>query len=307
MPLGGLTVYLSEVKILVSAIFAVALASAAPGPPIGIVTASGHFTFQGSQVWGNATLFEGAIVETGEASSQLALRSGIKVQLGAGARAQVFADRLVLAQGLSQVGTLQVRGEPGSRVRIALGPRVEVAALTGVARVSTTSGVPLASIQAPNHMSFAMQQAASLTRTGCLLYKDNHFILQDDNTQEVLELNGQDLAANVGNRVEITGMMSTAKATVAPATGVFNVMSVSPRSQGGCLVVASSLQAQAQMPAGTTPAPAAKGGPARAPGGAPAAKTGMSTGAKVGIVAAVAGGGAGAAIALAGGKKSTSP
>src|SRR5258708_23013995 len=71
---------LDRVKILISAIFTVAV-SAAPGSgnsaPIGIITASGHFTLQGSQVWGNATLFDGASIETGAASSQLALRSGV--------------------------------------------------------------------------------------------------------------------------------------------------------------------------------------------------------------------------------------
>jgi hypothetical protein len=46
-------------------------AVAIAAPAIGIVTASGHFSVEGSQVWGNATLFEGATVETSSASSIL--------------------------------------------------------------------------------------------------------------------------------------------------------------------------------------------------------------------------------------------
>src|SRR5579863_107545 len=75
----------------------------AANPAIGIVTASGHFTLQGSEVWGNATLFEGATIETTSASTQLALRNGVKVQLAAGSRARVFADRLKLERGAGQV------------------------------------------------------------------------------------------------------------------------------------------------------------------------------------------------------------
>ena len=284
------------------------MASAAAVAPIGMVTASGHFTLQGSQVWGNATLFDGAVVETGPASSQLALRSGVKVQLGPGSRAQVFSDRLLLEKGAGQVSGLMIRGQQAdARVRIGWGSRIEVAALSGVARVISAGDVTLASIPAGRSMLFAPQagQGASFTRAGCLLYKDNHFILQDDNTQEVVELNGQDLAANVGNRVEVTGTASAARPAVTIATSVMNVTALSPRSQGGCLVVASTLQAQTEMPRAGAPT---AGAASKAP--APAGKTGgggMSTGAKVAIVAVVAGGGAGAAIALAGKKKSTSP
>src|SRR5512146_1125178 len=87
---------------------AVALAA----PAIGIVTASGHFSVEGSQVWGNATLFEGATVETAAASSELALRNGVKVQLGAGSRARIWQNRLILEKGAAQLaapGSFEVR------------------------------------------------------------------------------------------------------------------------------------------------------------------------------------------------------
>jgi hypothetical protein len=98
--------------------------------------------------------------------------------------------------------------------------------------------------------SFAMQAAAtaSLTRTGCLLYKENHFIIQDSETQEVVELNGQDLALNSGNRVQVTGTAGTGKPVVSLATRVFNVISVAPRSRGGCITVASTLGASTEAP-----------------------------------------------------------
>ena len=58
---------------------------------------------EGSQVWGNATLFDGATVETSSASSELLLRNGVKLQLGVESRAQIWQNRLVLEKGAAQL------------------------------------------------------------------------------------------------------------------------------------------------------------------------------------------------------------
>lgn len=296
-------------SLFLSALFAAASLTAAPA--IGIVSASGHFTVGGAEVWGNATLFDGAVVQTGAASSEFALRSGVKLQLAAGSKAQVFADRMVLDSGSGQVapaapfevdaGGLKIRG---AGVRVGLGQTIEIAALTGVAKVSGNGGVMLAEIPVGRRINLAFQaaQTGTLTRAGCLVYRDAHFILQDDNTQEVVELSGnaQDLSKNLGNRVSVRGSASTAKPAVSIATSVLTVSAVSPQSQGGCLVVASNLNAQTEMPRTAAASPAGQT-PA-------AAKAGMSAGAKTAIIlAVVGGGGAGAAIALMNNKKSTSP
>jgi hypothetical protein len=154
--------------------------------------------------------------------------------------------------------------------------------------------------------AFAQQQP--LTRTGCLLYKTNGFILQVDDSAEVLQLTGANLQTNLGNHVQITGVPA-GSANINPATQTIAVRSVALQSAGGCLTAAAALTAQTTMP--PAGAPAAPNAPASTAGptgkSAPVAKSGgMSAGAKVAIVGAVAGGGAGAALAL-GGKKSTSP
>jgi hypothetical protein len=283
----------------------ISLAVAAP-PAIGIVTASGHFTLDQSQVWGNATVFEGSVVETGAASSEIALRSGAKLQLAKDSRARILSDRVVIEKGIGQIsapdsfevnaGNLRVHST--GRLRVSVGDNVEVASLAGSARVSSAAGILLAAIPAGRTMEFTPQAANGVvTRTGCLLFKNYHFIIQDENTQEVVELNGQNLAAQVGNRVQIAGTASSAKPAVNIATLVVNVSNVTPKSSGGCLSVASTLNAQTEMPPANASQPAVdtpKSG-------------GLSTGAKVAIIVAIAGGGAGAAIALAGKKSSTSP
>ena len=251
-------------------------------PAIGIVTASGHFSVEGSEVWGNATLFDGTMVETTSASSEMSLRGGVKVQLGAGSRARIWQNRLVLEKGAAQLAA------PGS---------FEV-------RVLNHANL----IRAPFQGSAAFQAAlGQAVHSGCMVYKNGRFLLQDQNTQEVIELSGSNLAANVGNRVEVRGAASSTPA-VAPATGAMNVASLGPVAQGGCLSVAVALEARTEAPVLSTvpPAPATAKPVTPIPSKAPASHTGMSTGAKVGIVAAIGGGGAGAALALAGGKKSTS-
>ncbi|MEP6961634.1 MAG: hypothetical protein ABI995_06130, partial [Acidobacteriota bacterium] len=183
--------------------------------------------------------------------------------------------------------------------------RIEVASFSGNARVSGTAGNLLASVAAGRSMTFAMQQA--VTRTGCLVFKNNGFILQVDDSPEVLQLNGRGLAANVGNRVEVGGNRSTKAATIAPATAILDVTSVAQRSTGGCISSAATLNGQTSVPPDYKEAAVLAGAAAgAAAAGTVAAAGGLSTAATVGIVAAVAGGGAGAALAVSGSKKSTS-
>jgi hypothetical protein len=293
-------------------------AAFAGAPPIGIITASGHFTLESSVVWGNSTLFDGATVQTDRASSQMALRNGVKLELGAASKAKIFSNRTVLEKGTGiaagnyeiDAAGLLIKSE-GARMRVVVTDRIEVAALSGVARVSGTGGFLLASIPAGRAMSFSPQAGATATvaRTGCLLYKDGHFILQDENTQEVSELSGSDpviqnLRANTGNRVEVAGAMTGAKPAVTVASGVMSVNSVTQKSQGGCLSAAAALTAQTEAPAGAGSGSAAATPAATGGGGG----GGLSTGAKAAIILGIAGGGgAAAALALAGKKSSTSP
>jgi hypothetical protein len=249
-------------------------------PAIGIVTASGHFNVEGSQVWGNATLFDGTVIETSAASSELALRNGVKVQLAAGSRARIWQNRMVLEKGIAQLA----------------------APASFDARVAEQAKL----IRAP-YRGVALQAAqAQVVHAGCLVYKNGHFLVQDQATQEVVEVTGTGLAANVGNRVEVRGApLSTPGA--APATSAMNVASVAVVAQGGCLSVAAALDAKTEVPASAVTPTAASAKPAPpSPSSTPAAHTGMSTGAKIGIAAAIGGGGAGAALALAGKKSSTS-
>ena len=304
----------------------------AAAPAIGVVTASGHFTLDRARVWGNATLFSGGTIATDAASSQTTLINGVRIQLAANSSASILDNRLTLLTGsgqlaapdASEIAAFEIAAGgfaihpsgTGARVHVSWGAggTLEVASLSGSATVATAKeGLVLASIPAGRKMNFAMQATTGvITRTGCLVSKDGRYLLQDLNTQEVIEVTGAipALAPNAGNRVTVSGTASSARPSINIASSVLNAATVTTQSQGGCLSVAAALDAltqpaTAQAGAAPTASPAKPGTPARG-AGKPAGGGGMSTGAKVAIVGVVVGGGAGAAVALAG-KKSTSP
>ncbi len=302
-------------RIVIASLLAASLAA---GPAsIGLISASGPLTVDRASAWGNATLFEGTSVATAEASGDLALRNGVRIQLAAQSQAVIGESREVLEKGVSQVSVrqsyevqargLRIAGEAGARMLVALNSSngVEVTALAGKASVSDHAGLLLAAIQPGRSVAFAMPQdqppgPTTVTRAGCLLYKDMHFILHDDATNEVIELNGPDLALNVGKSVKISGVPTTSKPAVSIASGVMTVTSVSPQSAGGCLVAAQSLNAQTQVPNAASPT-------APSQTTAPVAHNGMSAGAKAGIIIGIAAaGGIGAYFATKSSKSSTS-
>ncbi len=125
---------------------------------IGLISANGPLTVNHAAAWGNATLFEGTSVATAEASGDLALRNGVRIQLAAQSQAKIGEAQEVLEKGSSQVNAkqayevqargLKIAAPAGSRVMIALkqANSVEVTAVAGGARVSDHAGLLLASI-----------------------------------------------------------------------------------------------------------------------------------------------------------------
>ncbi|MBI1791872.1 MAG: hypothetical protein HYR60_30465 [Acidobacteria bacterium] len=196
------------------------LAMAAPpatGPVLGMVTANGSFTLDSSRVQGNATLFEGNILETGKASSQLHWTNGGRMQLAAESRGIVYRDRLVLERGENlgnyqvEARTLRIRPEGSeAQARVSLkGPdRVLVAALSGTVRVASAGGVLVANLEAGHALELEPDQgpaAGSSTVTGCLESDSGKYVLQDEASAVRFVLQGGGVAQHVGNRVQVTG------------------------------------------------------------------------------------------------------
>src|ERR1700690_1962308 len=70
---------------------------------IGMAVTNGGFQVDHSRVWGNTTLFDGSIIETATAPSQLQLNGGVQMRLAADTRATVHPRGLVLQSGSGQL------------------------------------------------------------------------------------------------------------------------------------------------------------------------------------------------------------
>lgn len=259
---------------------------AAP-PSIGIVVAKGSFRVDNATVAGNATLFEGAVVETREVFSAMALSSGARVRLDSSSRARLFGDHLVLERGAGALDQaegfrfeargLSIQPETGnatSRVILAGSAHVQVAVLTGSFRILNSRGQLIASMPPGMQLDFEPQAAsAAVTKvTGYVQLKAGHFLIVDETTNVTIEVAGPGLAKEVGNRVEVTGAMDPAVAPSTDASQFIRVTSLKRLSKG---------QAGGRSGSSSGTAPAGTGGTSAA---------GISTGAiaVIGGVAAAA-------------------
>jgi hypothetical protein len=275
--------------------------SAASGPAIGMAVADGSFQVDHSRVWGNATLFDGSVVETGQALSRLKFASGARMSLASESRATVHQGRLVLESGSGQLEsapgfevesrTLKISAaEPGTVARIRLdgAPRVVVAALRGSVRVTNSAGLLVASVEAGKSLDFEPQAAGASAPTraaGCLLSKDGKFVVVEQTANVMLEVEGTGLNAELGNRVEISGIADVAAPSVPGASQVVKVAGLKRVAKGGCSAVARKAGAAVSVAAGGGVAGAAGAGAA---GAATAAGVGMGTIAVIGGVATAA-------------------
>jgi hypothetical protein len=276
----------------------------ATSPAVGLASANGSFLVNAAEVWGNTTLFDGSVVETAKAPSQLRLNNGAQMRLATSSRAAIHDGRFVLERGSGQVESsslslLEARSlrvypaTSGSvaRVELAKGSQVVVAALQGAVRVTNAAGVVVANMTAGNALSFDPQAgAAGPTKvSGCLLRKDGKFIVTDQTTNVTLQVQGSGLEKELGNRVEITGAADPASPTVAGATQLVNVQSVKRVEKGGCASVAKKVGAAGA--AGAAAAGAAAGG---------AAAAGIGAAATVAVVGGVVAAGTVGGLAAAG-------
>ena len=281
--------------------------ASAPGRVIGIARANGSFRVDNSRVAGNTTLFDGATVETEEASGRLQLQKGTRVELASESRVKVFDNRTVLDAGLGELQTssgyqIEARSlriatagaNSVARVRLDGEKAVLVAAVKGPVRVFNQAGLLVANVAANTTLRFEPQAGSqdAFEISGCLLRKAGKLIVVDQTTNQIVEVRGDaaQLAAQAGNRVQIKGVADRSAQAVAGASLVIQVTAIEQVGLGGCLAAAASAGAD---PVGRAPAAAAE-----APGG---------HGALIAGVAVLGAGGAIAGVVLTTRKKSKSP
>ena len=221
----------------------------AAGPSIGVAQANGDFSIDGAKVTGNATLFEGSRVETGNAASRLQLGSGTKVQLASNSRGRVYRDHLILENGSGQfqaakdyqVEVLSLRiapaqGGSSAKVIVKNSNKVQVSALNGAVSVTNRKGILVANLMKGTALEFTPQEhpgaPAMSTMTGCLRKHEAHYLLTDETSNVTVELKGAELEKNVHHRIRITGTGQTGATPYAGATQLIQVSTL--ETLGGC-------------------------------------------------------------------------
>lgn len=213
----------------------------AASPAIGTVMAKGSFRLDNMTVRGNATLFEGATIETADTGSSMELSSGARVTLSPESKGRFFGDHVVLERGQGRLDKtagfhfeargLKIQPETGNstgRVLLA-GTRVQVAALTGSFRVLNASGMVVAKLPPGLTLAFEPQISSAPTKLmGRLVIKNGHYLLTDETTNVTVELFGPGLAKEVGHRIEVTGSLDPTVTPVSDASEFIRVTSVKP-------------------------------------------------------------------------------
>jgi len=224
-------------------------AAAAGSISIGTASARGDFRVDSHLVRGNATLFNGSILETGTATADLRMDKGATITMSTNSRGTLYSDHLVLQQGESELTApeafhLDVEGlrvaanGPKSEgiVSLKAGNTVQVSALTGAFSVTNDQGLALVTISPGRAMTFAFQTGSSgdaFMGTGKVSFSDGQYYLTLKGTGVKYELKGEGLAKLVGKEVTITGTLET---PTSPTGGGIDIVDiVSKKVVGGGL------------------------------------------------------------------------
>jgi len=222
--------------------------AAASTVAIGTASARGDMRVDRYTVNGNATLFDGSVVETGQATADLRLDKGVQITMSTKSRGTLYHDHLVLEQGASELtssGSFQVSANnlrvapigTDSRAVVTLtqGKAVEVSALKGSIGVTSDQGVLLARVLPGQPMMFA--PAAGVGAGSPQAFVGTGVLSKGADGNDYLavgaakyEINGSGLDKYVGETVTING---TSNPTATPAGGASLVVDGASAAQSG--------------------------------------------------------------------------
>lgn len=277
-----------------------ALSSALPvltagTPAIGIAVSQGSIQVNGLQTPGNATVFDGNVVQTSGSPSQVRLKDGAQVRFAVDSRGTLFSDHVNLEKGSASISGysanangLSVRTDSkGSAVVTMQGKTVEIAAVTGNVHVFNAKGLNVANLVPGKALSLRPQDAgasAPSSLVGCAVKRGNDLILTDEISNVSVRVNGEGIRA--GKRVQLTGAVLPNSSQEGDAVQAMKVTST--KEVGGtCSPAAMAASAGAVGAAGAATATTAAGAGTAAAGVGAASGIGTTT-AVIGGVAAAA-------------------
>lgn len=243
---------LHTVESAVAAMMSLVMLVSGGVPVIGTVVAQGTFRLDNATVTGNATLFEGATIETKTAASRMVLSTGARISLNVDSKARFYGDHLILEKGEGRLEkasgfrfearglTIQPEtGNASARIALGSGARVTLAAFTGSFRVLNARGVLVANVGSGHALELEPQTVDTATKlTGTLRKAGPHFLLTDETTNVTVEVAGPGLSKEVGNRVEVTGQMDPTATPVTDASQFIRVSQIKHLGKGDAAAAA---------------------------------------------------------------------
>jgi hypothetical protein len=260
-----------------------------------MATSAGDIEVGQVRMPGPATLYDGAVVETGNSPAQVSLRNGAIIRLSGGAKATIHANSLLLERGVGQVDApgdyvihaSSVSFVPSSqparaRLQLTGDGALQVAALSGSFDVHRMGVSAVGKVAAGTSLRFAPASgeagaSAPSQFKGCLAKSDKGYLLQEESSKAVLALTGSSISAKAGDRVTVVGKPDSAAAPVAGTTQVVQVLRLTVDGHG--------CSAKTVLAAATAAGAAGGAAAAGAGAGAAAAGAGAAAGAAAGISA----------------------
>lgn len=212
--------------------------AAASTASIGTVITHGDLRVDSYGVRGNATLFEGTVIETGQASADLHLQQGTDVRMASDSRSTLYHDHIVLQRGRTEVtgsapfhidanGLVVAANEPNAHAVVSVHPGagLEVTSVSGTFAVSNEQGALLASVHPGRPMTFApvadtgeppVPGADEIFTIGIVEFTNGAYYLVTS-ADERYRVTCKDMRNYVDAKVEVAGKL-TAKDTLCAAT-----------------------------------------------------------------------------------------
>ncbi|HLJ48718.1 MAG TPA: hypothetical protein VKU01_22030 [Bryobacteraceae bacterium] len=240
-------------RFFILVILTAALVAGAPAS-IGTVTAHGSIQVDGSPVFGNATVFDGTLIETGKATTNFHLQRGIELAMAPSSRGKLFSNKLVLEKGTTElskasgflVEASSLRIQPldnlsKGAVSVQGTSKVSVSASAGEMNVSLPNGLLLAKVTPERALEFDSQNAgatAPTTITGRLSKVNGHYFVTVLDTGMKYEVTGQNFDNMIGKTVTVTG---TPDPNEKPRDGAVAVLTVTNASIAGGAATAAGV------------------------------------------------------------------
>jgi hypothetical protein len=274
----GESMHLLDSRVVLTLAFCSSL-TLLPGatPGIGVAMSQGNILINSASTAGNATIFDGNILETLSATSRVRLTGGADLRLASDSRGTVFSDHVDLERGSARIAGyranakgLSVRADGSSSATISMRAQgvVEIASLNGNVHVFNAAGVNVANLLPGRALDLRPQDAGASAQSalvGCAVKSGSNTVMTDETSNVTVQLRGR--TVKVGRRVQLTGTMVPNATAAGGATQILNVTGV--KEVGG------------------TCRTGAVAGAAGAAGGAAAAGAGAAGGAAAGAAAGI--------------------